>query len=247
MPPLRIAEALAASLRACRTVPPASRSASRHRASSTCVCGSFLEGVLDEAVRGGRDVRPGDSRAGHARQRRVRVGQPDGSTHGRERARCLRRRPPEPGARGGRSSRDARVLLQRLGPPGPRPRCVGCGAPSGRGAPRGGLPGRLRGRPRARLPADVWEAATAAGADRDGVLGAWAGGRPRRHRGQPGAPGRPLRRLEERGEPARGRLGGPRRRAAPRGRSCLRGGRRDLVPLDDVRRRQGPRRLPLVR
>ena len=52
------------------------------------------------------------------------------------------------------------------------------------------------------LPDDVWAAATDEGADTEGVVGKWATGPcPRRDRGQPGGPRRPVRCLDERGAP----------------------------------------------
>ena len=98
------------------------------------------------------------------------------------------------------------------------------------------------------MPDDVWLAATLPDADTDGQLGR-LGGRPhpRGHRGEPGRPRRPLRRLDERGSPARRRLGRAGGRAAARARPRLRAGRRGLVPLDRFRRRQGPGDLPLER
>ena len=114
---------------------------------------------------------------------------------------------------------------------------------AGARGPRGRLPRRLRPRPRSRpLPPELADEADrdpeAADVDRR-PLGVRAG--PHRHRGQPRSPRRPFRRLED-GElaPHRG-LGRPRGRSAARSRLRLRGGRRDLVPLDRVRRRQGPR------
>ena len=113
-------------------------------------------------------------------QRRVRVGQPDRAAPRRQRPRRLRRRPAVPRPRGGRPAGDARVLLQRLGRPGPEPRRVGRGAPARRARPRGRLPRRLRRRPRrgaARTTSGPRR--RAGGADTDGIVGHWAAGRVR--------------------------------------------------------------------
>ena len=102
-------------------------------------------------------------------------------------------------------------------------------------APRaaGRRPGGGRGR-RAPIAADV--------------VGRWAAAtRPRGDRGQPRPARRPLRRLEERGLAPRRGLGRAGDRAAAGRRPRLRAGRRDLVPLDGLRRRQGPGDHPVQR
>ncbi len=96
------------------------------------------------------DLRAADVRPPAPRQRRVRVRQPDRPAAHRERARRLRRRPPLSRARGRRASRHARVLLQRLRRPGPRPWCLGAGTPGRPAAARGGLSRGLCGRARGR-------------------------------------------------------------------------------------------------
>ena len=75
--------------------------------------------------------------------------------------------------------RDARVLLQRLQCPGPQPRPFGARAAPGRADPRGRVSRRLRDRPGGGLPDEVWEAATAEGADAGEILGRWASERVR--------------------------------------------------------------------
>ncbi len=79
----------------------------------------------------------------------------------------------------------------------------------------------------------------------------WGGGHgagARRDRGQPGPPRRPLRRLEGGGlaPPTAAGSSGPSTRLRDQ-RTRLRVRRRDVVPLDRLRRRQGPRDLPLER
>ena len=131
---------------------------------------------------------PGRADPAARRQRRVRVGQPDRPADHRQRARRVHRRPAEPGPRGRRPARHARVLLQRLG----RRRSTTSGASvaairRGEPVPGGRLPGRLRrATSRAAVPDDVWAAATADGADTAAVLGHWAAGAgPGDDRGQP--------------------------------------------------------------
>ena len=84
------------------------------------------------------------------RRRRVRVGQPDRAAAHRQRPRCVRRRPPEPRARGRRPAGDARVLLQRLRRPGAQARRVGARDPERRAGAGRRLPRRVRGGPRGR-------------------------------------------------------------------------------------------------
>ena len=80
------------------------------------------------------------------------------------------------------------------------------------------------------------------------IVGHWAAGRVREGiEASLTRARRPVRRLDERGSAPRGGLGRPRGRAAARARPRLRAGRRDLVPLDRVRRRQGPGHHPLQR
>ena len=98
------------------------------------------------------------------------------------------------------------------------------------------------------VPDDLWAEATGDGADTAAVLGRWAAGRVREgiesslerlgvHFDVWTSEGR----LHEEGwvERAVERLQGE--------RSCVRGGRRPVVPLDGLRRRQGSRHLPLRR
>ena len=77
-------------------------------------------------------------------QRGVRVSQPDGTAHGRQRQGGLHRRPAEPRARGRRTARHARVLLQRRRRPDPEPRRIDRGDPTRRGYPGRWLPRRVR-------------------------------------------------------------------------------------------------------
>ena len=91
----------------------------------------------------------------------------------------------------------------------------------------------------------TWAAATAPGADRDAIVGCLGvGAHPGGHRGQPGAPRRPVRRLDERGVAPRRWLGGACGGAAAGRRPRVRAGRRDVVPLHRLRRRQGSGHLP---
>ena len=188
-------------------------------------------------------------RTPEAHQRGVRLRQPDRAADGRQRPRRVRRRPPVARPGGRRAARHAGVLLQRLG----RGRCRCSARRWPRGAPDEPLPeegyrGDYVEDLAQELPDEIWARAIETGADRDAILGTWASERIRAgHRGQPGAPRRPFRRLEVGGvAPPRG-LGGARRGAAARRRPRLRAGRRDVVPLDGLRRRQGPRDLPLER
>ena len=71
-------------------------------------------------------------------------------------------------------------------------------------------------------------------------IGAHPGG----HRGQSRASRCPLRCLEERDDAPHGGLGRARRRTPTDRRLRVRAGRRDLVPVHRLRRRQGPRHLP---
>ena len=185
---------------------------------------------------------PGDAATPRVGQRRVRVGQPDRPAARRQRPRRVRRRPAEPRPRGGRPAGHARVLLQRLGRPDPQPRRVGRRAPARRAGPRGRLPRRLRrATSRPRCPTTSGPQATAPDADTDGIVGHWAAGRVREGiEASLDRPRRPVRRLDERGPAPRGGLGRARGRAAARARPRLRAGRRALVPLDRLRRRQGP-------
>ena len=181
-------------------------------------------------------------------QRRVRVGQPDRAAPCRQRPGRVHRRPAQSRPRGGRPARDARVLLQRRRRPDPQPRRVDRGHPAGRARARGRLPRRLRPRPRDRAARRRLGRCHRARSrhERDPrPLGRRPG--PRGHRAEPGRPRRPLRCLEDRGLAPRRRLGRARDRAAARGRPRLRTGRRALVPLDRVRRRQGPGDHPLER
>ena len=68
-----------------------------------------------------------------------------------------------------------------------------------------------------------------------------------RDRGQPRRPWSPLRRVEDGELRPRRRVGDARRRAPSRSRIRLRRGRRDLVPLDGLRRRSGSRDLSVQR
>ncbi len=101
----------------------------------------------------------------------------------------------------------------------------------------------------AALPDDVWAAATRRRAPTPRTSS--GAGRPaasaRASRRSLEAPRRPLRRLDERGPAPRRGLGRAGRRAPARARPRLRAGRRALVPLDRLRRRQGPGHHPLER
>ena len=206
----------------------------------------LVDGILaDAAMRGAASS--ADRAAG--RQRRVRVRQSDRAAPHRQRARRLRRRPALPRARGGRPARDARVLLQRLRRPDPEPRRVGRGAPARRAGAGGRLPGRLRRRDRRRAArrrlggGDDRATPTRSGSSGTGRLGRVRAGieaslealgvhfdvwtsEARLH--DEGWVDRAVERLRERGH------------------VYEQDGAR-LVPLDDVRRRQGPGHLPLDR
>ena len=254
--PLEIARALAA---ADRTPTPSPATLADRvgrgraaRASSTCASPTgALEATIDAVLGATRRVGPRRRRSGRATgQRRVRVGQPDRAADHRQRPRRVRRRPAQPGPRGRRPAGHARVLLQRLGRPGHEPRRVGRRDPTRRADPRGRLPRRLRRRARAASsPTTSGPRPTAPGADPADVVGRWAAARrPRAGSRRPSSgsaststSGRPRRSLHDE------RLGRPGDRAAPGGRPRLRAGRRAVVPLDDVRRRQGPGDHPLRR
>ena len=210
--------------------------------------GSRARGDRRRDPRVARDVGPGRADPAAERQRRVRLGQPDRPADDRQRARRVHRRPALPDPRGRRPDGHARVLLQRFRRPDRQAGRVGRRAPARRGGAGGRLPRRLRRRPRGRAPGR-----RLGGGDRRGrrrrrgrrALGGRPG--PGGDRGEPRAARRPLRRLEERGLAPRRGLGGPGDRAPAGGRPPLRAGRRAVVPLDRVRRRQGPRRDPLER
>ena len=204
-------------------------------------------GHARRGARGGRRLRAGAARRAAARERRVRLGQPDRPADGRQRARRVRRRPALPRARGRRPSRHARVLLQRLGHAGAGARRIGRGAAAGRGAARGGVPRRVRRRPRART------CPTTSGPRRPrrtpiatAILGAWAS------EGVRAGIEASLERLGVHFDVWKSETSLHDDGWVARGVERLReaghvyeAGRRDLVPLDDVRRRQGPRHLPL--
>ena len=196
-----------------------------------------------------RDVGPGRADPAAERQRRVRLGQPDRAADDRQRARRVRRRPALPGPRGRRPDGHARVLLQRLGRPGRQPRARRswrCGEASR--SPRTATTAPTSTTSRPRSPTTSGRRRRAEGADAGAVVGHWAAGPgPGRDRGEPRAARRPLRRLEERGLAPRRGLGRAGDRAPAGGRPPLRAGRRAVVPLDRVRRRQGPGRDPLER
>ena len=209
--------------------------------------GAPRRGRRGRALRAGRAERP--ARAGGVRER-----EPDRAAAHRARAQRRAGRRARAAARGRRLDRRARVLLQRRRPPDGPVRGVGGGAlPAG---------ARARGRDaRGRLPRRV------PGGDRRGHRG-----RARRRARRPparGAPGAAARRgirrvlaqieatLERFGvrfdvyfceaELARkGEIDG-RDRAAARRRLRLRRRGRRVVPLDGVRRRQGPGRDPVQR
>ena len=147
-------------------------------------------------------------------------------------------RPAASGSRASTTSTTSGGQIRNLGR-------VDRGDPARRARPRGRLPRRLRRRPRGgTCPTTCGPRPPPPDADTDGhprALGRRA--RPRGHRGQPRRPRRPLRRLDERGAAPRGGLGRARGRAPARARPRLRAGRRDLVPLDRLRRRQGPGHL----
>ena len=205
-----------------------------------------IDGILERPRPGAASRRPSPA----PDQRRVRVGQPDRAADHRQRPRRVRRRPALPGARGRRPTRHARVLLQRLGQPGRQARGVGhrhCAAASR--SPRTAITATTSPSSRPRSRSDVWAAAGDAGrrcAPRSS--GRWASERVRAGiEASPRAPRRPLRRLEERGLAPRRGLGRAGDRAAAGRRPRLRAGRRDVVPLDRLRRRQGPGDPPLER
>ena len=89
-------------------------------------------------------------------------------------------------------------------------------APARRAGPRGRLPRRLRRRPRRRAARTTsGRGRRRAGADADGIVGRWAAGRVRDgHRGEPRAPRRPVRRLDERGARSTTRAGSSGRSSA---------------------------------
>ena len=217
---------------------------------------SSTSAYADRALAGAIDgilASPADwGRVPAERPRRVNVefvsANPTGSADDRQRPRGVRRRPALPGPRGRRPAGHPRVLLQRLGQPGPQPR-----------APRSS---RIRrGEP---VPEDgyhgdyVGELAAARAGRRLGRRRAAPGPTPaassgagRRSGSGPGS----RRSLEHLGVhfdvwttealAPRRRLGRAGDRAAPRRRPRLRAGRRAVVPLDGVRRRQGPGDHPL--
>ena len=152
-----------------------------------------------------------------------------------------------PGPRGRREHGDARVLLQRLRRPGPEARRVGPRDPTGPArCPRTATTATTS----TSLPGEVPGGDHGGRRQRGGRLGRWAlglGADPGRDRGQPGATGRPFRRLEDRELAPRRGLGGAGGGPAARGRHGLRGRRRDLVPVHELRRRQGPGDLPVER
>ena len=142
-----------------------------------------------------------------ARQRRVRVGQPDRAAHRGQRARGVRRRPAVPRARGRRPAGHARVLLQRLRGAGRHLGASVLAVRRGEPVPEDGYKGayvedlaaRCRTtsgprRPRrAPTPRTSW------------ALGVRA--RPGGDRGQPRPARRPVRRVEERGARSTTRAG----------------------------------------
>ena len=162
----------------------------------------FLEQTLDAARAAGDDF--GHVQAAPPRAINVEFvsANPTGPLHSRQRARRLRRRPAVPRAGGRRPSRHARVLLQRLRAPGPRAWCIGRGpARAASRCPRTAIEGAYVADLAAELPDEVWAAATGPTAPMPtAIVGAWASERVRAGiEAQPGAPRRPLRRLEERG------------------------------------------------
>ena len=192
-----------------------------------------------------------DRRSGRARSTSssCRPTRPARSTIGNARGR-VRRRPALPRPRGRRPAGDARVLLQRLG----RRRSATSARRSlairrGRAGPRGRLPRRVRRGPRRgragrrlgrgrRPPAPTPRRRRALG---------------RRRRSAPGS------RPASTGSASTSTSGRPRARSTSEGwveraverlrgrRPRLRAGRRALVPLDRLRRRQGPGHHPLER
>ena len=269
---------------------PGRRSRWPRPGSSTC---AWPIAALEDLVAGvlARPAAWGGLRAARAaaRQRGVRLGQPDRPAPHRQRPRRVRRRPPLPRARGGRPRGHPRVLLQRLRGPGPEPRRLGasrsaagprsprtataaptctswrasCRPTSGRPPRRWatattrsrarrrastGVRRRIAGRGHRRAAAKAPDAPPDAGRDAAwivGELGLRAGAR--RDRGLACQPRRPLRRLEERGLALSRGLGRAGRRAPSGLGPPLRAGRRPLVPLDRLRRRQGPRRPQVER
>ena len=170
----------------------------------------------------------------------VRQRQPDRpGDRGQRTQRRLRRRALA-AVRVRRQRRLARVLLQRRRPPDRPVRRLADGPGARRGAARGRLPGRLRRR-----------VAAGSGSPPDAPVEEWTR---RGHRGDDGPdpgdagalPGR-VRLLVPRAVAVRGRLGRPRHRAAQGRGPHLRAGRRAVVPLDRLRRRQGPGDRPLER
>ena len=246
MAPLRIAEALAAEL-ATRGRAPGSPIASVEVAPPGFLNLRLADGALEELVAGilanpgawGRVTR----RPPSTRQRRVRVGQPDRAAPHRQRPRRVRRRPALPRPRGGRPRGDARVLLQRLRGAGPQPRRVGRRDPPRRPVPEDGYHGDYVGDLAAELPDEVWRGGAA---EARAPTRPWSSGTGPRSASAPASKPRwpPSASTSTSGR-ARlalprglGRAGG---RAAARRRPRLRAGRRALVPLDRLRRRQGPR------
>ena len=181
-------------------------------------------------------LRPGGDAAPAARERGVRVREPDRAAPHRQRARGVRRRPALSRPRGRRPPRGARVLLQRLRATGEEPRGVGRRDPSRHADPGGRLPRRLRPRSRRRAPGrrlgTRGDSRSRSRCDR-GNVGIRA--RARGDRGIAREPRRAVRHLEERGVAVHGRLRRARSRAAPRRRRPVRGGRRPLVPIDRPR------------
>ena len=140
-----------------------------------------LEATIGPILADARDAGVGSRRSGpRARQRRVRVGQPDRSADDRQRPRRVRRRPAVPRPRGRRPARHARVLLQRLRRPGRQARRLGAGAPARRAGPRGRLPRRLRRRTLAAAsPTTSGRRRTRRAPTRPTIVGRWAAGRVR--------------------------------------------------------------------
>ena len=180
-PPLEIAEAIAAAL---RDGPDgdlvASAEVARPGFVNLRVADAAYEATVDRDPRRPGGLGPFPARVAAQRRRRVRVGEPDGAAPHRQRARRLRRRPPEPRPRGRRAGGDARVLLQRLRRPGAQARRVRARDAERGAGPRRRLPRRLRRGPRgggARTTSD--RAAAAPGADGAEILGRWASERVR--------------------------------------------------------------------
>ncbi len=191
----------------------------------------------------------GAGRRPASRERRVRLGQPDRSADDRQRPRGLRRRPALPGPRGRRAAGHPRVLLQRFRDPGLEAGRERHRDPPRRAGPRGRLPRRVRRRAgRRRCPTRSGPRRPEPSADATGIVGRWASERVRAgieaslaHLGVRFDVWTTERSLHDEGwvEPGR--------RAAARGRSRLRAGRRPVVPLDGLRRRQGPGDHPVER